>query len=100
MLKRVLLAPALLLTCGVSPPHMTVGLDQVPPGSKCIMSSALDSFVGQPASMQLGAQMMAAARAPKLRWVATGAPIPRDSNAKRLTVQLDAQSRVVSARCG
>jgi hypothetical protein len=95
----VLLASALPFLCGASP-HMSVGLDQVPPGSKCVQSAALDSFAGEVASMQLGAQIMAAARAPNLRWVPADSRIPKDSNSKRVTVQLDAQSRVVVARCG
>jgi hypothetical protein len=77
-----------------------VGLDQVPPGSKCEQSAVLNSFIGQPASTELAAQMMAAARAPKLRWLAAGAPLTRDHSAKRLTVQLNAQNRVLSMTCG
>ena len=99
MRKLVPLAAALPFVCGASP-HMRVVLDQVPPGSKCVESASLDSFVGQPASMQLGAQMMAASRARNLRWVAAGKPTSKDHDSKRLTVQLDTQSRVASARCG
>jgi hypothetical protein len=99
MRNLAFLAPALLFACGASP-HMRVGLDQVPPGSKCVQSAALDSFAGQLASTQLGAQVMAAARAPNLRWVPAGTPMPKESSSKRVTVQLDAQSRVVLARCG
>jgi hypothetical protein len=99
MRKLVLLAAALPFVCGASP-KMRVGLDQSPPGSKCVESAALDSFVGQPASLELGAQMMAASRARNLRWVGAGKPVSKDRDSKRLTVQLDAQSRVVVARCG
>jgi hypothetical protein len=97
MRKRVFLAPFALLVCGT---HQRVGLDQVPPGSKCEQSTALNSFIGQPASTALAAQMVAAARAPKLRWVAAGAPVTMDHSSRRLTVQLDSQNRVVSATCG
>lgn len=99
MHRLALLAPVALLACGAHQ-KLTVGLDEVPPGSKCTRSAALDTFVGQAASAQLGAQMMAAARAPHLRWMPAGAPATRDHSTKRLTVQLDSQSRVVSARCG
>ena len=99
MRRLVLLAASLPFLCAASP-HMRVRLDQVPPGSKCVESASLDPFVGQPASMQLGAQMMAAARAPRLRWVGGGKPAGKDHDSKRLTVQLDMQSRVASARCG
>jgi hypothetical protein len=43
---------------------------------------------------------MTAARAPKLRWVAAGQGVDTDHNARRLTVQLDAQNRVISMACG
>ena len=99
MRKLVLLAAALPFVCAASP-KMKVGLDQSPPGSKCIESAALDSFVGQPASMELGAQMMAASRARNLRWVGAGKSVDKGGDSKRLTVQLDAQSRVAAARCG
>jgi hypothetical protein len=77
-----------------------VGLDQIPPGSKCQPSAILNSFVGQPASIELAARLMTAARAPKLRWVPAGATVTMDRNARRLTVQLDAQNRVLSMTCG
>src|SRR3954452_10837981 len=97
MRKRLLLAPFVLLTCAA---HQRVGLDQLPPGSKCEQSTLLNSFIGQPASEELAARMVASARAPKLRWVAAGAPVTMDHSSKRLTVQLDSQNRVVSATCG
>ena len=76
-----------------------VGLDQVPPGSKCVQSAVLASFTGQPASAQLGAQLMAASRAPRLRWVSAKATDVPKRDSKLLVVRLDAQNRVVSADC-
>jgi hypothetical protein len=93
------LVPVALLACSAQA-RTVVGVDQVPPGSKCTPSAILNSFIGQPASTALGAQMMAAASALKLRWVAAGAPATKDFSARRLTVQLDARSRVVSMTCG
>jgi hypothetical protein len=43
---------------------------------------------------------MAAARAPKLRWVPFGAMITMEFDSKRVTVRLDQQNRVLSATCG
>ena len=97
MPRRLLFAPIVPLICAAHP--RVVGLDQVPPGSKCEASAIPNSFVGQPASTELAARMMAAARAPKLRWV-TGPIVTADRNAKRLSVQLDAHNRVVSMACG
>jgi len=99
MRKALLLAAVVLIATTVEA-RTVVGLDQVPPGSKCEQTAILNSFVGQPASVELAARLMAAARAPKLRWVAAGAMVTTDRNAHRLTVQLDAQNRVVSMTCG
>jgi hypothetical protein len=99
MHERLLLAPVALLCCAAHP-SLRVGLDQVPPGSKCTASAALDPFVGQPASAALGARMMAAAQAPKLRWIPAAAPVAANKDPRRLTVRLDAQNRVISASCG
>ena len=57
-------------------------------------------FVGQPATAELGAQMLARARAKSIRWVRFGAIVTADFNASRLTVRLDPQNRVASMRCG
>jgi|KBSMisStandDraft_5_1062788.scaffolds.fasta_scaffold31426_3 hypothetical protein len=87
--------------CSAAGPRgVEVGLDQVPEGSVCQQSGALDTFKGQVASAELGAQMMAAGRARKLRWVPFGAMITMDYSRTRLTVRLDQQNRVLSATCG
>jgi hypothetical protein len=99
MLKALLMLAAVALTSAAEA-KTVVGIDQVPPGSKCTQSAILNGFIGQPASVELAARMMAAARAPKLRWVAAGQAATMDFSAHRLTVQLDAQSRVVSMACG
>ena len=90
----------ILGACAAARESRVVGIDQVPPGSTCVQSGALDSFRGQVASAELGARIMGAARAPNLRWVPHGAMITMEFNPRRVTVQLDAQNRVVSAKCG
>ena len=60
----------------------------------------LAQFVGQPASQQLGAQMMAASGARIIRWVPKGGVVTMDFSPARLTVQLDGSNRVEAARCG
>lgn len=99
MRKAILLASLGLVSAAVNA-QLVVGLDQVPPGSKCEQTAILNSFIGQPASVDLAARLMAAARAPKLRWVPFGQTVDLDHNARRLTVQLDAQNRVLSMTCG
>lgn len=99
MRKLLLLVPLALAACAAAGPRY-VGNFQVPPGSKCIQSGALDTFRGQRASTELAAQIMTAARAPKLRWVPFGAMITMEYSDSRVTVRLDRQNRVVSATCG
>lgn len=99
MRKLLCLAPVALLACSAQA-RTVVGVDQVPPGSKCTQSAILNSFIGQPASTALAAQMMAAASALKLRWVPAGGAVTMDYGSKRLTVRLDAQNRVASMKCG
>ena len=99
MRKSMLLTPLLLIACA-SNGGQRVGLDQVPATANCTQSGALDTFKGQVASTELGAQLMAAARARNLRWVPFGGVITMDFNPTRLTVRLDQQNRVESATCG
>ena len=99
MLRLPMLMPVLLAACA-APAAQPVPIDQVPPGSKCERTGALDPFVGQAANADLGARMMAASRARILRWVPFGGVITMDYNEGRLTVRLDRQNRILSATCG
>jgi hypothetical protein len=99
MRRSLLLAPLLVAACA-APAAEPVTIDQAPPGSKCQRTAALDPFVGQEATAELGARMMAASRARILRWVPFGGVITMDYNESRLTVRLDRQNRVLSANCG
>ena len=99
MRKLLLFLPLAFAGCAAQE-RQVVGVDQVPPGSVCTQSDALNSFLGQPASAELGARMMAAARARVLRWVPHGGAVTMDFSPSRLTVQLDPQNRVQSANCG
>jgi peptidase inhibitor I78 family protein len=99
MRRLMLVAPMALAACGAGGTRY-VGTFQVPPGSMCEQSGALDTFVGQPASTDLAARIMTAARAPKLRWAPFGAVITMDFDERRVTVRLDQQNRVISAKCG
>ena len=63
-------------------------------------NEGLGQFVGQPASQDLGAQMLRTSGAHLLRWVPKGGIITMEFNPNRLTVQLDGSNRVEAARCG
>lgn len=100
MRKLLLFVPLAFAGCAAAQERQVVGIDQVPPGSVCTATAALSSFIGQPASAELGARMMAASRARNLRWVPYGGVVTMDFSPTRLTVRLDQQSRVESASCG
>ncbi|MDQ3145272.1 MAG: I78 family peptidase inhibitor [Pseudomonadota bacterium] len=61
---------------------------------------ALPSFVGQPATQELGARLLAASGARNIRWVAKGMMVTMDFSPERLTVYLDENNRVERASCG
>lgn len=74
--------------------------DTLPPIPAQCRSEVLSQFVGQTASQDLGARMLAASGAKTIRWVPKGGMVTMDFNPYRLTVQLDAANRVESANCG
>ncbi len=100
MRKLMLLLPIAAMGCAAQGGNVPVGHDQVPSGSTCQRTGALDTFKGQVASAELGARIMTAARAPKLRWVPYGAIITMEFSPNRVTVRLDQQNRVLSVTCG
>ena len=100
MRKMLLVAPLILAGCATAPRHQTVPITSVPPGSTCVQSAALDSYIGQPASTELGARLMGASTARVLRWVPHGSMVTMEHRADRLTVWLDANNRVERLTCG
>ena len=93
---------ALLIVCAALPFASCTIAESAPPGlpeGPC-RSEPLAQFVGQPATQELGARMMAASGARILRWVPKGGAVTMDFNPARLTVALDGSNRVESANCG
>ena len=70
-----------------------------PEGGSC-NDSGLSSYVGQTYSDALGAEMKAKSGAQALRVVHDGEVVTMEFNANRLTVMLDGNNRVTTARCG
>ena len=75
--------------------------DPVPgiPEGSC-RTEPLGQFIGQPASQNLGARMLAASGARIIRWVPKGGVVTMDFSPSRLTIQLDAANRVEAVNCG
>jgi Peptidase inhibitor I78 family len=74
--------------------------DTLPPVPAECRNEVLAQFVGQPASQELGARMLAASGAKTIRWVPNGGVVTMDFSPHRLTVQLDGSNRVERASCG
>lgn len=70
-----------------------------PPQAKC-ENSKLGSFVGQKASAELGARMLAASGARVLRWGPPGSAMTMDFREDRLTVAYDEAMTILTASCG
>lgn len=97
------LLPALLLSaCSAVPainPPVDVPVHGAVPGQTC-GRERLDGFVGQPASSGIGARILAASGAARLRWLAHGTVTTMEYDESRVTVRLDPQNRIVSVACG
>ena len=93
------LVPAVLISlAGCAPgPSQRIALDQV--GAVCD-DRALGPFVGQEPSKENALKLMGFSRARALRWVRFGAMVTMDFSPQRLTVRLDPQGRIASAKCG
>ena len=93
MLRFAIVAALLLPGCATAPaaPSELSGTCR---------NDGLERFTGQPASAELGAQMLAASGARVLRWAGDGMAITMDFSPNRLTVRLTQDNRVESASCG
>lgn len=87
-----------LAACTIAQSDATA--DAAPPGPATCRNEALAQFVGQPASQELGARILAAAGARVIRWVPMGGVVTMDYREDRVTVQLDGSNRVERASCG
>lgn len=63
-------------------------------------SEALDSYVGQKASVETGSAMLAASGAKTLRWVPPRSAVTMDFRPDRLTVSYDDDMVITRASCG
>ena len=61
--------------------------------------TVLAPYVGQQASGEVGARMLAATGARALRWVPPGTMVTMDYRFDRLTVRLGADGRIAQAGC-
>lgn len=95
MRSKIAMVTLALAGCAAAPANPPA----TDPASAC-RNDALAGFVGQPATSEVGAQMLAASGARALRWVTPGMAVTMDYRFDRLTVHLDANNRIESANCG
>lgn len=94
MRELLILFPVLLGACATR-----AQAPQPPPTALC-NDSGLAVFIGQRGSVEVRARMLAQSGARLVRWVAFGSMITMEYSPERLTVVLDQNNRVESARCG
>jgi hypothetical protein len=63
-------------------------------------NNGLDSFIGQTATADIGAELLKTSGAKTLRWGAPGMAMTMDFRPDRLTVSYDEKMAITSARCG
>ena len=98
MRKSFIVALLPLAACTVATSDATA--DSTPAAPAACRGEALAQFIGQPASQELGHQIMLASRARVVRWVPKGAAVTMDFREDRVTVYLDGSNRVERASCG
>jgi hypothetical protein len=69
------------------------------PGHEC-RSEGLDAFVGQPATAELGREILAKSGAKVLRWLQPGQIVTMEFRFDRVNVKLDSQNKVAAVTCG
>lgn len=83
-----------LAACATAPADKLLG-----DGAARCDGAALVRFQGQPATAQLGAEMLSVTGATTLRWVPYGTAVPMIYMAGRVTVFLDEKNNVRNASC-
>ena len=96
MRRVVLLAGLALPACAATPTEPPVR----GAGESVCSSDSLGPFTGQPATQQLGADMLHASGARRLQWVGSGMMVTMDFSPDRLRVYLTPDNRVERASCG
>ncbi|MGE4411138.1 MAG: peptidase inhibitor I78 [Sphingomonadales bacterium] len=82
-----------------SGPETSTATPPSAPPSPC-KADALDSFIGQKATEETGAKILAASGARTLRWAGPGMAVTMDYRFDRVTVSYDQDMVIERASCG
>jgi hypothetical protein len=93
-------AAMLMLALGLAGCAGARGPATPPVADGACRSDGLERFVGQKASAEAGAALLAASGARTLRWGGPGMAMTMDFRPERLTVSYDAAMVITAARCG
>jgi hypothetical protein len=110
MRRFVAFAAALVSACAVNPsrappeiveggPPQPTPIHGVTPGHKC-QTSGTDKFIGQSGTRENGATILRASNAAVLRWAPPNTMLTMDFREDRVTIWLDAASKITKIRCG
>lgn len=95
---RKLMLLSLVALTGCAPGNSErITMDQV---AAACDDRALGQFIGQAPTKENALKLMGFSRSRTLRWVPYGGAVTMDFSPQRLTVQLDQQGRIASAKCG
>jgi Peptidase inhibitor I78 family len=97
MRRIAIAAPALLAACSTAPAQLPAHGET--PGHEC-QSAGLERFAGQPATGEVGAEILRVSKAATLRWVQPGQMVTMEFRADRVTVHLAAGNRIERVNCG
>ncbi len=98
MRRLAVLVPAALLTdCSTAPAQPPAHGET--PGHEC-QSAGLERFAGQPATSEVGADILRVSKAATIRWVQPGQMVTMEYRADRVTVHLAAGNRIERVNCG
>ena len=97
MRKAILLIAGLPAASATAAPEIPVAGSGS--GYAC-RSQSFEEFIGQVATSEIGAKLLRASGARRIRWVQPGMQVTMDYREDRLTVRLASNNRIVTASCG
>jgi len=110
MRRFVAAAAAFLSACAVNPATapaepveggspQPIAVHGVTPGHTC-KAAGTDQFIGQAGTKETGAAILRASNAAVLRWAPPNTMLTMDYREDRVTIWLDAASKITKIRCG